>query len=161
MNFVSPDLSPAYAEMFVLGMTCLVLVVDVFLKDSQRGITYVLSMLTLLGAAAITATSGVVAQELVFSGHFVSDPMGDVLKLVVYATTAVVFLYSRDYLRQNDLFKGEFFMLALFAMLGIMVMSLVPTKGPNVARPDATVETINLGTPLGRHRMAAHPMSVP
>ncbi len=122
MNFVSPDLSPAFAEMFVLGMTCLVLVVDVYLKDSQRGITYVLSMLTLLGAAAITATSGVVARELAFSGHFVSDPMGDVLKLVVYATTAVVFLYSRDYLRQNDLFKGEFFMLALFAMLGIMVM---------------------------------------
>ena len=83
MNFVSPDLSPAFAEMFVLGMTCLVLVVDVYLKDSQRGITYVLSMLTLLGAAAITATSGVVARELAFSGHFVSDPMGDVLKLVV------------------------------------------------------------------------------
>ena len=94
MNFVSPDLAPAYAEMFVLAMTCLVLVVDVFLRDSQRGITYTLSMLTLVGAAAITSQFGVDARVSAFSDHFISDPMGDILKLVVYATTAVVFLYS-------------------------------------------------------------------
>ncbi|MCW8846801.1 MAG: NADH-quinone oxidoreductase subunit NuoN [Gammaproteobacteria bacterium] len=122
MNFVSPDLSPAYAEMFVLTMTCLVLVVDAFLRDSQRGITYTLSMLTLVGAAVITSQFGVDARISAFSDHFISDPMGDILKLVVYATTAVVFLYSRDYLRRNDIFHGEFFVLALFAMLGIMVM---------------------------------------
>jgi NADH-quinone oxidoreductase subunit N len=122
MNFVSPDFSPAYAEIFVLAMTCLVLVVDVFLKDAQRGMTYTLSMLTLVGAAVITSQSGAGASELAFDGHFISDAMANVLKLVVYATTAAVFLYSRDYLRRNDLFRGEFFVLALFAMLGIMVM---------------------------------------
>jgi NADH-quinone oxidoreductase subunit N len=122
MNFVSPDLSPAYAEIFVLAMTCLVLVVDVFLRDSQRGVSYTLSMLTLAGAAVITSQFGGSTRELAFSGHFMSDSMGDILKLVVYATTATVFLYSRDYLRRNDMFRGEFFVLALFAMLGIMVL---------------------------------------
>lgn len=122
MNFVTPDLTPAYAEIFVLAMACVVLVVDVFLRDEQRGITYGLSMLTLLGAAIVTANLGTTERLVTFSGHYLADPMGDVLKLVVYATTAVVFLYSRDYLRQLDLFKGEFFVLALFAMLGSMVL---------------------------------------
>jgi len=122
MNFVTPDFVPAYAEMFVLAMTCLVLVVDVFLRDEQRGITYALSMVTLLGAALITANFGFPDRVLTFNSHFVADSMGDVLKLFVYATTAVVFLYSRDYLRQVNLFRGEFYVLGLFAMLGMMVL---------------------------------------
>jgi len=122
MNFVTPDFVPAYAEIFVLAATCVVLVVDVFLRDGQRGITYTLTMLTLLGAALITANFGFPEQVLTFNNHFVADPMGDVLKLVVYATTAAVFLYSRDYLRQIDLFQGEFYVLGLFALLGMMVL---------------------------------------
>jgi NADH-quinone oxidoreductase subunit N len=34
----------------------------------------------------------------------------------------VVLVYSRDYLRIRGLYKGEFFVLALFALLGMMVM---------------------------------------
>jgi len=33
-----------------------------------------------------------------------------------------VFLYSRDYLKERGLFKGEFYVLGLFAVLGMMVM---------------------------------------
>ena len=35
---------------------------------------------------------------------------------------ALVFLYSRDYLVRAGLFKGEFFILGLFGLLGVMVM---------------------------------------
>ena len=34
---------------------CVVLLVDVFLRDDQRETTYVLAMLALIGAAAVTA----------------------------------------------------------------------------------------------------------
>ena len=44
------------------------------------------------------------------------------LKLFLYLTVAVVLVYSRDYLRVRGLYKGEFFVLALFALLGMMVM---------------------------------------
>ena len=47
--------------------------------------------------------------------------MGDLLKLFIYLTTAAGF-YSRDYLRQRDLFKGEYYVLGLFGVLGMMVM---------------------------------------
>src|SRR4029079_6927592 len=53
---------------------------------------------------------------------FVTDPASTVLKMFAYITLGVTFLYSREYLQNNDLLKGEFFVLGLFGLLGIMIM---------------------------------------
>jgi NADH-quinone oxidoreductase subunit N len=82
----------------------------------------VLSLLTLAGAAYMTVRYGVQARVTAFDGMYIADPMGDVLKLFSYGTVAVSFLYSREYLQRRGLFKGEYFILALVALLGVMVM---------------------------------------
>src|SRR5262245_50563210 len=115
-------LQTAAAEMFLLGAICVILLVDVVLSDRQRWITYALSLLSLAGAAFMTVRYGVEARVSAFDGMFVADPMGDVLKLFSYGTVAVAFLYSREYLVRRRLFRGEYFILALTALLGIMVM---------------------------------------
>jgi NADH-quinone oxidoreductase subunit N len=112
----------AAAEVFVLTAACVILVVDVFLSDRSRWITYVLSLLTLVGAAYMTVRYGVEGRVSAFNGMYVADPMGDVLKLFSYGTVAVSFLYSREYLQRRGLFKGEYFILGLVALLGVMVM---------------------------------------
>ena len=112
----------AAAEVFVLTAACVILVVDVFLSDRLRWITYALSLLTLAGAAYMTVRYGVQSRVTAFDGMFVADPMGDVLKLFSYGTVAVSFLYSREYLQRRGLFKGEYFILGLVALLGVMVM---------------------------------------
>jgi NADH-quinone oxidoreductase subunit N len=122
MNFVAPDFMPLLPELFVLTLTCLVLLVDLFLEERQRHITYGLAQLTLLGAALLTLATYAHAPVTTMFGHYVRDAMGDVLKLFIYLATAAVFLYSRDYLRQRNLFKGEYYVLGLFGMLGMMVM---------------------------------------
>ena len=122
MNFVAPDFMPVLPELFVLTMTCLVLVVDVFLEQRQRHITYGLAQLTLLGAALLTLVTYAHAPVTTMFGHYVKDAMGDLLKLFIYLSSAAVFLYSRDYLRRRSLFKGEYYVLGLFGVLGMMVM---------------------------------------
>jgi len=122
MAFEIPNFTPALPEIFVLTMICIVLVVDLFLTDKNRSVTYLLSHATLLGAAILTVVVQSAVPEFTFSGMFVNDSMGTVLKLFIYLSTAVVFIYSRDYLIERDLFKGEFFVLALFAVLGMMIM---------------------------------------
>ena len=101
---------------------CAILLIDVFLSDRTRWITYALSLLTLAGAAWMTIEYGVDARVTAFDGMFISDPMGDVLKLFSYGTVAVAFLYSREYLQRRGLFRGEYFILGLVALLGVMVM---------------------------------------
>jgi NADH-quinone oxidoreductase subunit N len=112
----------AAAEVFVLTALCVILVIDVFLTDRSRWLTYVLSLLTLAGAAYMTIRYGVQARVTAFDGMYIADPMGDVLKLFSYGTVAVSFLYSREYLQRRGLFKGEYFILGLVALLGVMVM---------------------------------------
>ena len=54
MQFIH-SLAPAYAEIFLLCALCAILLIDLFLTDEQRGLTYVLSLLALLGCFLITA----------------------------------------------------------------------------------------------------------
>ena len=123
MQFVIPDLRLAGAEIFVLTMACLILLIDVFVKDQRRTITYALTQLTLIGAAVLTCISGSDQVSYTFNNMFVSDMMGDLLKYTVYLSVILVLSYSRAYvIERPDLARGEFYVLSLFATLGMMVM---------------------------------------
>src|SRR5688500_7186388 len=117
------EYAAASAEIFVLGAICLILLVDVFLDDNSRWISYALTLASLVAAAVVTLNFGVDSRVSAFSGHFVADPLGDVLKLFAYGTIGVALLYSREYMQRRGLFKGEYFILARVALLGIMVMT--------------------------------------
>jgi NADH-quinone oxidoreductase subunit N len=122
MTFEIPQFLPAVPELFLLGMICFILVVDVFLSDAHRLVTYWLSLATVAGTAWLTVAVAQQGSLLTFSGMFVNDAMGNVLKLFTYLVVAIVFIYSRDYLRDRGLFKGEYYVLGLTALLGMMIM---------------------------------------
>jgi NADH-quinone oxidoreductase subunit N len=109
-------------EIFVLSMACIILVLDLFLAERERIIGYWLTQLTLVFAAVITLALNDGQTHLVFHGTFIADAMAAALKVSIYLVTALAFLYSRHYLKDRGLFKGEYYVLGLFAMLGMMVM---------------------------------------
>jgi len=121
MEYITP-LLPAYPELFLLGMACVILLADLFVSDGNRVATYALAQLALAGAAAITYVTSSAEPAYTFSGMFVDDLMSDVLKLLAYLGVMAMLVYSRAYLAARGLFRGEFFVLALFATLGMMVM---------------------------------------
>lgn len=116
------NLLAAVPEMFVLSMGCLILIIDLFVSQRNRGATYLLAQATLLGAVLLTLLLPAQETAYAFSDSFVRDSMGDLLKLFVYVAIFAVFVYSKDYLRERDLFKGEFYVLGLFGVLGMMVL---------------------------------------
>ncbi|MBC8210987.1 MAG: NADH-quinone oxidoreductase subunit NuoN [Gammaproteobacteria bacterium] len=121
-SFIQPDLLPALPEMVMLGMACLVLVVDLFLPQEKRGFTLLLSLLTLILVAVATLSVAPAISVSTFGGSFILDKMAVVLKLSVYLVTFLVFVYSRDYLKDLNIYKGEYYVLGLFAVLGMMIM---------------------------------------
>lgn len=124
-NFVLPNLAPAYPELFLVTMACIIILVDVIFgarAACNRCAVYGLSMLTLLGCALLTAFTSAGDATMTFSNMFVDDAFGDLLKLIIYGAVALVFVYSRGYLRDRGLDKAEFYILMLFATLGMMVM---------------------------------------
>ena len=113
----------ALPEIFLLAATCALMIVDLYVKSERRSLSYVLAQLILLGCAALTALVSLRALAhpvYAFNGLFVSDQMANLLKLMAYLSVAMVLSYSREYLLERHLLKGEFFTLLLFALLGIV-----------------------------------------
>ena len=83
MQFQTPDLRLASAEIFMLVMACLILILDLFVKDKKRTLTFVATQLTLVGAAVVTfaTTSGDIGYT--FSNMYVGDLLSDLLKLLL------------------------------------------------------------------------------
>lgn len=121
-NAIFSDLYIVLPEVFVLCMALLVLLVDLFLSERTRYVTYILTQCALLGAAVITVSIHTPSVSYGFNGMYVHDTLADVLKIMIYLAVLVGLVYSRTYLVLRDMFRGEFFVLALFATLGMMVM---------------------------------------
>ena len=121
MQYITP-LLPAYPELFLLAMACVILVADLFVTDVRRVVTYALTQAALIGSFLITYVTAAVEPATTFSGMFVDDLMADVLKLLTYLGVMVILVYSRPYLAARGMYRGEFFVLVLFATLGMMVM---------------------------------------
>lgn len=122
MNAIQSDLIAALPEMFVLSMAMFILLLDLFLKPHSRILIYIFTQITLLGAAFITISTHTSSVGYYFSGLFVDDPLADVLKLMIYLTTSMMLVYTRSYVSLRGMFRGEFYALTLFAMVGMMIM---------------------------------------
>src|SRR5574343_777814 len=122
-NFVVPNLLPAAPEIFLAAMALAILMIDLLVKDSRRTVTFILTQLTLIGCAAIQFGTSTGEITYTFSNMFVDDLMSDLLKLFLYMTVMLVLFYSRGYVLEREAMnKGEYYVLALFATLGMMVM---------------------------------------
>lgn len=121
MNLIS-----LYPEIFLVIAICTILLIDVYLPDSKRGVTYVLSLITLAVCAVLTINSFNGASSYLLNNMFLSDAMSSVLKLFTYLAIAMTLIYGKQYVTargmSNGELGGEFYALALFALLGQMVM---------------------------------------
>jgi NADH-quinone oxidoreductase subunit N len=127
MNWVPIiDHLPALPEAIVLLGVCALMIFDLYVKDERRGATLVFAQVILLLAAAATLfvmlAAGRPAKYLIFNGLFIADTMGHLLKLVCYLAVSAALVYSRQYLHERGLLRGEFVTLLLFSLLGMMVM---------------------------------------
>jgi NADH-quinone oxidoreductase subunit N len=121
------NLAPLYPEIFLLVATCAILLIDMFLPPARRIVTYWLSLATLVVCAGLTfADFSAGSTTYLFRNMFVSDPMANLLKLFSYLAVGLTLIYSRQYTTQRDMLSGalggEFYVLALFSLLGQMVM---------------------------------------
>ena len=123
MFYPVPDFVPALPEIVLSAAILVIVLIDAFLPEAYRAVTYRLSLaaLALTGYAAYAVSAADV--RLTFEGAFVADAMSDALKIAICALGGLIFLYSRDYLREIRLFKGEFYVICLLGILGMMIMT--------------------------------------
>ncbi|HWZ63756.1 MAG TPA: NADH-quinone oxidoreductase subunit NuoN [Steroidobacteraceae bacterium] len=119
----SVSFAPAIAEIWLTCAVCIVLLAEVFVGERRRGLTPTLTLVSLAIGAALTVQYGEVAHRtLLFDGLYIADPLGWALKLAGFVFVAVALLYSRTYLENRNILRGEYYVLILTALLGIFVL---------------------------------------
>ncbi|HEY3784004.1 MAG TPA: NADH-quinone oxidoreductase subunit NuoN [Steroidobacteraceae bacterium] len=123
-TIVSPtSIAPAIPEIYLAAAICVILLVDAFAGEKRRRLTGTLTLLALAVGAALTVVFASVTQRtILFDGMYVADELAYVLKLAGFLFVAVGLLYSRDYLEERGILRGECYVLALTALLGIFVL---------------------------------------
>src|SRR5579859_2512096 len=121
-GFFNSGLAYAWPEIFLSLAACVILVLDLLLNDTQRRWSGVLAVVSLVVTAVLVLAHPVATRVVALGGLFELDRMAQILKAVTLLTVAAVFVYSTDYLQRRDIFKGEYFVLGLFATVGGMVL---------------------------------------
>jgi NADH-quinone oxidoreductase subunit N len=96
---------------------------DTFAGQSGRQLTYLIAVVSSVVAGVWFALLAFDPQpQYFFSRMYVVDAFASAMKAVVSLAYAVTIIYSRKYLEDRDLFRGDFFLLGMFSLLGQIVM---------------------------------------
>jgi NADH-quinone oxidoreductase subunit N len=124
--FSSSELALALPEIYLTGAICVVLLFDLFVAGRDTGRTATFTLLVLLIGAFLTWRQGVDVRVVIFHGQYVADPLASLLKAGAFVATAMALFYSRIYLARRALLKGEYYVLTLSALLGVLVLASAP-----------------------------------
>src|SRR6188474_1254073 len=121
------SLSQFYAalpEITLLSMACFILMVDVFLPPRYGFLTYIFIQVTLMITFFLTLSQikDYSTVFIGFNGHYVLDRFAIVSKLFIYLFSLFSFAYAREFLRSRRIVQNEYYLLGLFAVLGMSIM---------------------------------------
>jgi NADH-quinone oxidoreductase subunit N len=122
MDNMQFDLLALLPELVVMGMAMFILLLDLFILPQNRFMIYGLSQFTLFAAAFFTFKTHTPAVGFAFSHMFIDDTLSDIIKLMMYLGTSLILVYTRKYLQDRNLYRGEFYAMVLFGLLGMMIM---------------------------------------
>lgn len=117
VNFV-----PLLPEIFLVIMIILILLVDAFTHDNNKAINTGMAIVSLIGAFIIQLVVATPKVTTAFGGMFILDGMASGMKLLLYVCGVVIIMYSKQYIIDKKMLRGEFYAIFLFAILGMMVM---------------------------------------
>jgi NADH-quinone oxidoreductase subunit N len=121
-QFNIADLCFAVPELFLLGAISVILLLDLFVSERFQNLTYYLTLAT-LAVTGYFAVGLIGESRVIFDGTFVLDSVASTFKVFIVGFSVVAMIYSRYYLRVHNLLKGEYFVLVLLSVLGMMVMA--------------------------------------
>jgi NADH-quinone oxidoreductase subunit N len=115
------NLIPALPEIFLSGMILLILLVDAF-KEHDKSLITALTGLSILVTMVLQYIFHYKTTQLSFNYMFRLDAVAYGMKMVTYTISIILIFYLKSYVTDKKLPKGEFYVVFLFALLGMMVM---------------------------------------
>ncbi|MFP4601331.1 MAG: NADH-quinone oxidoreductase subunit NuoN [Halochromatium sp.] len=126
MTTLTPSLTSSMIailpELVILVTACGVLIVDLYTRAEHKQSNHNLTIIGLVLALMAVGAVGSPVPTAAFSASFVRDPMSDLLKGAILVVSLLTFIYAKDYMRDREMWVGEYHVLLLFAVLGMLIM---------------------------------------
>ncbi len=126
-DFTSPTIdwhALAPEIIIVLGIN-LVLLIDLMIEESKKWAIATVAGLVMLAALIPVVTLAVVGDDSrsMFDGRYVVDDYALILKALFLLIAYVVILMSQTELEEGGYYQGEFYVLMLCSVLGMVMMA--------------------------------------
>lgn len=120
MTVLLENIHLALPEIIILVTACVALLGDLFLRKHIQSIAFVCACIGLAGASIVSFAFLGQFNTTILHGLFVSDDIGQLMKLSIYLTVFLSFAYSKHYLEERQMPSGDYYVLGLFSTLGMM-----------------------------------------
>jgi NADH-quinone oxidoreductase subunit N len=114
---------PALPEASLLGMISIVLLLELFVTHKKGLVTYIAAQLSLLITFVLVFRAHAIPAQVILHQQFVWDPVAWIIKLSLLIISFFAFVYARDAIEQKPINSGEFYLLGLFSILGMLVLT--------------------------------------
>ena len=113
-------------ELVLIAGINLVLLIDLWLDESKKWAMATLTGFVMLGAVIPVVTLAVLGgdvRDAIFDGRYVIDEYALILKALFLLVGYVVVLLSQNELEEGGYYQGEFYVLMLVSVLGMVMMA--------------------------------------
>ncbi len=112
----------ALPEAIILVTACLALLGELFLHHRCKSIGFGIACIGLIAAGITSYLFLGQFNTVLFHGLFISDDVAHLMKLFIYLSVILCFVYSKRYLHEKEIPSGDYYVLGLFSTLGMMVL---------------------------------------
>ncbi|MCY4009402.1 MAG: NADH-quinone oxidoreductase subunit N [Anaerolineaceae bacterium] len=123
IDLADVNLAAALPALSLAFGACLLLVVDLLLPAARKHWTAGLALAGLAVSFGLTLWQGRVVEELAFFSLYRADGFGALLNLVILGAAALIILMSVDYLQRTGIAAGEYYVLLLFSVSGMLFLT--------------------------------------
>ena len=121
MSIPFADLATILPEMLIVGIACLILVLDPITPQGKKDFLAWMS-LGVLGVCSLVTMSDFGGSVVAFSGLVVVDSYAAFWKMLLYLVSGLTILLSMSYLKEEKIELAEYYAFVLLALAGMMVM---------------------------------------
>jgi NADH-quinone oxidoreductase subunit N len=121
MSLPLADLVTILPELLIVGMACLILVLDPITPTGKKDFLAWMG-LGVLGVCALITMGGFGESTVAFSGLVVVDAYAAFWKMLLYLVSGLTILLSMSYLKEEKIDLAEYYAFVLLALVGMMVM---------------------------------------
>ncbi len=116
------ELAISSPELSLLCLASILLIADTFFKK-QRNSTFYLSEIIIIIIICLLFFVFPEDESYLFNGLFIHDQLASVIKIITCLLAIIIFYYSDNYLSEHGWLRGEYYVLGLFCVLGIMIIA--------------------------------------